>query len=164
MSTGALSTPEEVKDVKVDPAAASEWSLTVLRVPSLPVSEQVPTCQLDVCGLPWLQLDEKMQSIKGEVDHAFRSALQECMGLQEQQALRVAPQPQQLVAPQPQQLVALRQQAVVDLHRQAPTQQQEQGRPPSTLPGKFDAPLARLAPAVSTWALMGLLQRACTHV
>ena len=26
MSTGALSTPEEVKDVKVDPAAASEWS------------------------------------------------------------------------------------------------------------------------------------------
>ena len=51
MSTGALSTPEEVKDVKVDPAAASERSLTVLRVPSLPVSEQVPTCQLDVCGL-----------------------------------------------------------------------------------------------------------------
>ena len=123
--------------MKVDPAAASEWSLTVLPVPSLPVSEQVPTCQLDLCGLPWLQLAEGMQSSMGEVDHAFRSALQECMGLQEQQAPRVAPQPQQLVA--------LQQQAAVDLRRQAPTQQQEQGHPPSTLPGKFDAALARLA-------------------
>ena len=60
MSTGALSTPEEVKDVKVDPAAASEWSFTVLRVPSLPVSEQVPTCQLDACGPPWPQLNEEI--------------------------------------------------------------------------------------------------------
>ena len=97
-------------------------------MPSLPVSEQVPTCQLVLCGLPWPQLDEEMQFSMGEADHAFKSALQECMGLLEQRAPRVAPQPQQLVA--------LQRQAVVDLRRQAPTQQ-EQGRPPSTLPGKF---------------------------
>ena len=93
----------------------------------------------------------------GEVDHAFRSALQECTGLQEQRALRVAPQPQQLVALHQRAVVDMQRQAVVDLQRQAPTQQQEQGRPPSTLPGKLNVPLARLAPAASTWALTGLL-------